>query len=59
MKWRDTMLTIKQVAEKLGLSESAIYKQIRERRKVGKHFFYVPGKGFRYPRYEILEEDEE
>ena len=52
------MLTIKQVAEKLGLSESAIYKQIRERRKVGKHFFYIPGKGFRYPRYEILEEDE-
>ena len=53
------MLTIKAVAEKMGLSESAIYKMIREKRSVGRFFYYVPGKGYRYPHYEILAEDEE
>ena len=53
------MLTIKQVAEKIGLSDQAVYKQIREKRGVGKLFYYVPGKGYRYPHYTIIEEEED
>jgi len=51
------MLTIKEVAERLGLSESAIYKMVKEKRNVGRHFFYVPSKGYRYGNDEILESD--
>jgi excisionase family DNA binding protein len=51
------MLTIKEVAKKLGKSDQAIYKMIRERRSVGKMFYYVPGQGYRYPHDEILEEE--
>ena len=53
------MLTIKQVSEKIGLSDQAVYKQIREKRGVGKNFCYIPGKGYRYEFYEIKEEEED
>ena len=41
------MLTIKEVAKKMGLSGSAVYKMIREQRAIGKQFYYVPGLGYR------------
>ena len=41
------MLSIKAVAKKLKVSDSAIYKMIREKRNVGARFFYIPGTGYR------------
>ena len=39
-------MTVKECAEKMGLSAPAIYKMIREERSVGKHFKYKSGDGW-------------
>lgn len=39
-------MSVKEVAKKLGLSEAAIYKQIKEKRGVGAKFQYRQGAGW-------------
>lgn len=39
-------MTVKEVAQVKGLTVHAIYKMIKQKRDVGKHFVYRAGKGW-------------
>ena len=43
---KEFKVTVKECAEKMGISIHTIYKMIREERSVGKHFKYKQGSGW-------------
>ena len=39
-------MTVEEVAKKINRTKGAVYKMIKEKRGIGKHFVYKAGKGY-------------